>query len=348
MSFPTPLRALGIDAIKTDVVKISAHVDGKTKIGTGFIVDIESGVAYIVTASHVVEGADVYVAFFTQPYNLLKAKTIRLEGGDPRGLAVLQVVGFIPSDVRALNFDRCITVGGGEIVKTVGFPRMGAIPWAVTSGTILGRQGRYIVFAGAVDEGNSGGPLIKNGVVVGVITEIIGKYNYAQPADTVESILTGWSVRFSDNCDKRLVQDALNRFRREQGILVELTEKQSAELQSVLKHYGEYWGQVWLGLSAGGVALIPKDTEASRKRVYLNLDTAAQVWAGKNLADGMRNMTPLDALKKLANFINNEFAQIGHLDDQSVLRIRQKALKNKEIYIRDEFARGGPKLRQLK
>lgn len=347
LSFPAPLRALAIDEIKTGVVKISAHVNGKTKIGTGFIVNIEPGVAHIVTASHVVEGADeLYVAFFTQPYNLFMTKTIGLEGGDPRGLAALQVVGFIPSNVYALNFDRSVTVGDGEIVKTVGFPQMGAIPWAVTSGTILGRQGRYIVFSGAVDEGNSGGPLIKNGVVVGVITEIIGKYNYAQPIDTVVSALTGWRIRILDDMDKRFVQDALNRFAREHGILIELSKGQFATLLYFIKHNGEYWGQVYLGLAGvGGVGLVPRNTEASKKRVYLLLDAAAQVWAGKNQSVSMRNMTPLDALKEFGNIIRRERIP---LEDQSIPRVRQKALKNKEIYIRDEFARGGPKLRQLK
>ena len=118
-------------------------------------------------------------------------------------------------------------------------------------------------------------------------------------------------------------------------------------MQSLLKHHGEYWGQVWLGLSAGGVALIPKDSEASRKRVQSVLDAAAQVWAGSNLADSMRNLKPLDALKKLANVIEREAAGVP-LDDNSVWRIRQKALKDKGIFIRDEFQRGGPDLRELK
>jgi len=347
LSFPTPLSALTIDEIKIGVVKISAHVDGKTKIGTGFIVNLKPGVAYIVTASHVVEGADeLYVAFFTQPHNLFMAKNIGLEGGDPRGLAALQVVGLIPSSVGALNFNRSVTVREGEIVKTVGFPQMGAIPWAVTSGTILGWQGRYIVFSGAVDEGNSGGPLIKNGAVVGVITENQGKYNYAQPVNTVESALEGWRVGFLDETDELLVQDALDRFAREHGILVEVTGGQFATLLYFLKHKGEYWGQIYLGLAAvGRIGLIPRNTDESIERVYLLLDAAAQVWAGKNLSDSIRNMTPSDALKEFGNIIKRERIP---LEDDSVPRVRQKVLKNKEIFIRDEFARGGPKLRQLK
>lgn len=343
-SLPTTLWALTIDEMKAGVVKISARVDGKTKIGTGFIVSLDPEAAYIVTASHVVEGTDrLYVAFFTRPNSLLRGKTIGLEGGDPKGLAVLLVEGNMPPNVLALKFDRSVTVGGGENINAIGFPRLGEIPWAVTSGTIIGPQGRYITFTGAVDEGNSGGPLIKNGLVIGVITEIIEKYNYAQPADTVESFLRGWRVGFSDDSDKRLVQDAINRFAREQRIIVHLTEQQSPTLLYFLKQHGEYWGQVYLGLSAFGTGLVPRDTEESRMRCYLVLDAAAQVWAGNNLSERMLKKTASDALKEFNKIIE----EVGRLDDQGVLRVRGKALKDKEIYIKAGFGSIGPRLRPL-
>lgn len=349
LSLATPVDVLAVDGLKAGVVKISAKVHGKTKIGTGFIVNLEPGVAYIVTASHVIEGAQrPDVAFYTQPHNLHKAKTIGLEGGDPRGLAALMVEGFIPSNVRVLKLDRSVTVGSGEIVETIGFPQMGAIPWAVSSGSVAGMQGRSIVFSGAVDEGNSGGPLIKDGVVVGIITEVSNNFNYAQPIGAVESALTGWGVRTIDETDQRFVKGMLSRFRREHGIAINLTGGQNASIQRISKRYGEYWGQVYLGLCAADVGLVPRDTEESINRVYLALDGAAQVWAGKNIADSLRHMAPLDALKTFGKYIKSEAAHSDGLNDPEVWRVRQKALKNKDIFIKDEFSNGGPKLRQLK
>ena len=53
----TPAQAQTIEDLKAGVAKITATVDKQHRIGTGFIVRIEDDTAYIVTASHVVEGA---------------------------------------------------------------------------------------------------------------------------------------------------------------------------------------------------------------------------------------------------------------------------------------------------
>ena len=60
-----------IDDVKKGVVKIEAQIEGKRKVGTGFIVKLEKNAAYIVTASHVIEGdAQPRISFFTQPNTL--------------------------------------------------------------------------------------------------------------------------------------------------------------------------------------------------------------------------------------------------------------------------------------
>ncbi len=80
---------LSIENIKKGVVKIMATTfEGRRKVGAGFIVRIEHGAVYILTAAHVVEGGkDVEVEFFTQRNRPIPAKIIRLEGGDPQGIA---------------------------------------------------------------------------------------------------------------------------------------------------------------------------------------------------------------------------------------------------------------------
>jgi S1-C subfamily serine protease len=128
-------------------------------------------VVYIVTASHVVEGdRDPEVEFFTQRNQLMPGKVLQQEGRDPQGLAALAVQGNIPADVVVLKMNRGGPVRAGDPVTMIGFPDAGG-PWAVTKGEIVGRKAKSIVFSGAIEEGNSGGPLIHEGQVIGVVTE---------------------------------------------------------------------------------------------------------------------------------------------------------------------------------
>jgi hypothetical protein len=59
----------------------------------------------------------------------------------------------------------------------------------VTKGEIVGRKGKTIVFSGAVEEGNSGGPLLLNGRVVGVVTRTIPPFSYASPSVIAQYVL---------------------------------------------------------------------------------------------------------------------------------------------------------------
>ena len=62
------IGATSLAELKAGVVKITTHTGGTTKVGTGVIVRVESGAAYIVTAAHVIEGdPDPQVQFFSQP-----------------------------------------------------------------------------------------------------------------------------------------------------------------------------------------------------------------------------------------------------------------------------------------
>ena len=79
--------AQDIEELKRGVVKIEATTfEKKRKIGTGFIVQAEPDAVYIVTASHVVEGAsDIEVEFFSRRNRFIPADVLILEGGDPQG-----------------------------------------------------------------------------------------------------------------------------------------------------------------------------------------------------------------------------------------------------------------------
>jgi formylglycine-generating enzyme required for sulfatase activity len=78
----------------------------------------------------------------------------------------------------------------------IGFPRIAGVPWAVTKGEVVGRKAKTLVFSGAVDEGSSGGPLIKGNQIIGVVTEMTGKFAHATPALIATYVLEGYGVKF--------------------------------------------------------------------------------------------------------------------------------------------------------
>lgn len=231
-------RGADIARLKDAVVKVTAQTDGKTKVGTGFIVRIEKDAVFIVTASHVIEGdPQPKVVFRGKESKSFPAQVKGQKGGDPRGLAVLVVVGDVPQTVEALPASSDFEINGGEEVTVIGFPRTPAVPWAVTPGVVTGQEGEYLVFSGAAAEGNSGGPVLWNGKVVGVVTEVLSQYGYAVPIPILRLALRGWGVPLEDvpKEAKRLpeeksAQDKLPR---------ESSGKDSAPM--VLIPAGEFW-----------------------------------------------------------------------------------------------------------
>ena len=60
----------------------------------------------------------------------------------------------------------------GDEVTTIGFPQTGG-SWLVSRADLSGRDGVDLILSGgAIDEGNSGGPVIKGGKVIGVVHEL--------------------------------------------------------------------------------------------------------------------------------------------------------------------------------
>ncbi len=181
--------------LKKGVVKITAQTEGKGKVGTGFVVRLEKDAAYIVTASHVIEGdPQPKVVFYGKESKNFPAQVRGSKGKDPRGVAVLVVQGDALQGLEALPLNSDFEINGGEEVTVIGFPRMPAVPWAVTRGTVTGQEGEYLVFSGAAAEGNSGGPVLLNGKVISVVTEVLSQYGYAVPIPILRLALRGWGV----------------------------------------------------------------------------------------------------------------------------------------------------------
>ncbi len=193
------LTALEGSTLQTGVVKIRVEVQGSPKIGTGFIVQRTWDNIYIVTASHVVDGdKNPEVEFFNQRDMPVTSKVVALEGGDPKGLALLLVrreLDNIPPGLSTLTLAPSVNLESDIDVLIMGYSRMvGSL--SSIKGSIVSRIGRNIFFSGDIVEGNSGSPMIKEDHVVGlVLTKSKGRnapYGSAIPSSSVISFLEGY------------------------------------------------------------------------------------------------------------------------------------------------------------
>ncbi len=183
---------IDVGTLKKGVVKITAASSNDREIGTGFIAAQGKKHLFIVTASHVVEGKTlIQVTFFSHQEEMFPATVVKMEGGDQRGLALLKVKGDLAEDVQILSWDTTTQIMGGEEVYLIGFPRVGGNDWAVTKGMLANVSGSVLKFTGTVAEGNSGGPLLYEGKVIGVVMEQ-GEFGNAKPAQIAKFTVEHW------------------------------------------------------------------------------------------------------------------------------------------------------------
>lgn len=188
--------ALDLDLLKAGVVKVHSSLDDTRRTGSGFVVKLDGDDIYIVTASHVIEGdAQPRVSFHARRDAPQTARVLKLEGGDPRGIALLLVQGgpALRKDIRALTWAKDDALAGGEELITIGFGQ-GQGEWAVVRVNVTALDGRDLRLEGRIEEGNSGGPLLRDGHVVGMITGVRQGFGVASPGYLVTGTLRGWRV----------------------------------------------------------------------------------------------------------------------------------------------------------
>lgn len=193
---PLSLWAQDISELKKGVVKITAQAEGKERVGTGFILRLEEKSVYIVTAAHVVSGdPNPRVEYFGQGNKVVRVNVLHLEGGNAeQGLAILLVKDKddVPSGLTQLELASFVTLSGGEDVTIIGFPHRRN--WAVVKGNISVQQGRIIEVNATISEGNSGGPVIKDSKVVGLVTDVREGFGHAVTARSVQDYVEGLGI----------------------------------------------------------------------------------------------------------------------------------------------------------
>lgn len=197
--------AQGEADLRAGVVKIVSTLDGKRRTGTGFVAKTDGTSVYIVTAAHVVEGDPTpKVEFFTRQNTPVGAVVLKQ---DLRyDLALLKAES--PQPPLVLRLETATVPKTGDEVITIGFPQSGGA-WLVTRADLAGRDGADLILSGgAIDEGNSGGPVIKSGNVIGVLQGLQGKFARAMPAAMVAGTLEGWGLAMAPEAGKPAGEDA--------------------------------------------------------------------------------------------------------------------------------------------
>jgi len=175
--------ALDLDALKAGVVKITTKTG---QVGTGFIVRVEPEMLYIITAAHVIAGdPQPTIDFFSKdvlPGGQGPAQGMVLPGAqvsdDLRGLAIILVRGKDqrPSVVTGLVFESSAQLAsGGEQALVIGHPGGGG-DWALVKRDISNRVVHDITLDPGVASRFSGGPILVDGKVVGMVMTNRGEF----------------------------------------------------------------------------------------------------------------------------------------------------------------------------
>lgn len=194
--------AQNLDPLKDGVVKVQAG--GKT--GSGFIIEIRGNLVFILTAYHVVAGEDATASFYREPYQSLPATVAHNQHErDDRGVSILQVEVTDTRGLRPLRFSQKAQIDKTKTAYALGFYKMGLVPWSITPATLIDEVDEELLFAGTIEEGNSGGPLIQDGDVVGVVTMKGVEHNYAAPAWLAQKFIEGTVGILPVRCDAPLI-----------------------------------------------------------------------------------------------------------------------------------------------
>ena len=232
--------------LQSAVVKVTSNIDGLRATGAGVIVKVEPDTVFILSATHVVRG-DKYplIEFFSRRNVVVEGDVVERDREKDQGLVLLVVRGKenFPLDVQVLPIAAVDSLSQGDDVTSMGFPANGG-QWSVTRMTVSSRQGRNILLSGTVDEGNSGGPVLRRGEIAALMLEKKGEFGISVPGHILLATLRGWPKAWANGCqftrfaattDKRTVKLPLDVQRLYQHAETLQDEKRFADAILVLK-----------------------------------------------------------------------------------------------------------------
>ena len=156
---------------------------------TAFVVGVGQDTVWLVTSAHVVAGDQAPKIEFAAAPNRSYDATIRaFEGDDERGLALLAVAGA-PSGISVLARS-AEPVALGNPVTVGGYPASGPSLASVDTAIAI-VSGRDLLLREETEEGFSGGPVLKNDAVVGIVYGREGRRGKALGASSIAPFLEG-------------------------------------------------------------------------------------------------------------------------------------------------------------
>ena len=181
------------------VVSISAVDDGVAGSGSGVIMSADG---YIITNAHVVEGAESISVLLTSG-EILPARIVGSDGVSDLAVLFVEKKGLTPAefgDSGALRVgDAVVAIGDPLGVELRGTMTDGIISAINRDLSVGGRTMSLIQTSAALNQGNSGGPLVNCfGQVIGINTMKIGDYaaqsgveglGFAIPVTTVKDVV---------------------------------------------------------------------------------------------------------------------------------------------------------------
>ena len=194
---PSFVLSQGVGQALDSLVRITGTRDGGTPVrGSGFIVSRDDGVATVVTSSHVIEGVQFEVTFAVEPsrsFPVPPEDVITIETQNINGLAAFRVRGKFPAQAQPLELVAGDGPALGQSLFLVGYPQMASSPRTVAR-VFSGRDGQRLVIDQSVGEGFSGGPVLLDNRVAGLITDTDNQFTYAVTSVVLREFLLGSGV----------------------------------------------------------------------------------------------------------------------------------------------------------
>ncbi len=223
-----------------------------TSSGSGFIIDSKG---YIVTNNHVVQGETKLTVIYADG----SKADASIVGTDSVGdIAVIKVEGTVPATAQ---FGDSNALEPGQIAIAIGSP-LGDYRGTVTVGVVsglnrtVGRQQGLIQTDAAINNGNSGGPLINSaGQVIGINTLVVRNTSEGNVAE-------GLGFALPSNQVKEVVNQLINKGRVERpfiGITYQEVDPQIASAMNIQATAGVVITEVTPASPAAQAGLLARD-----------------------------------------------------------------------------------------